>query len=152
METAKMSARQWLGRARGINREIDALLKAKQETRDQMLRITQNYRSDGAQSTKDPHKYDRLVELENLIDQKVDELLTVKQEITDAIDNLSDGRQRTVLLDYYVRCISLEQTAYEMHYSYANVKKLRARAIDRLSDQRCGCPESLSPIIHQDAL
>lgn len=127
-----MDARQWLGRARGINREIDALLKAKQETRDQLTRMTQNYQSDGAQSSKDPHKFDRLSELGNMVDQKINELLTVKTEITEAINSLDDGRQRTVLLDYYVRCISLEQTAVEMKYSYANVKKLRAKAITSL--------------------
>lgn len=132
MFEAGTNARQWLGRARGINREIDALIHAKQEARDQLLRITQNYESDGAQSTKDPHKYDRLAELEDMLDKKVGELILVKQEITAAINKLQDGRQRTVLVDYYVRCISLEQTAYEMSYSYANVKKIRARAIETI--------------------
>ena len=125
-----MNARQWLGRARGINREIEALLNAKKETRDQLLRITQNYTADGAQSTKDPHKYDRLIELESLIDQKVDELLVVKQEITDAIACVPDGRQRTVLLSYYVRCKSLEEIAVEISYSYAHVKRLRAIGVN----------------------
>ena len=113
-----MDARQWLGRARGINREIDALLKAKQEARDQLTRMTQNYQSDGAQSSKDPHKFDRLGELENMIDQKINELLQVKTEITEAITQLKDGRQRTVLLNYYVRCKTQEEIAVEMRYSY----------------------------------
>ena len=91
MEEKRITARQWLGRARGINREIEALTNAKQETRDQLLRITQNYSSDGAQSTKDPHKYDRLAELEDLIDQKVDELIRVKREITEEISKLQEG-------------------------------------------------------------
>lgn len=129
---AGSNVRQWLGRARGITREIDALVHAKREARDQLLRITQNYESDGAQSSKDPHKYDKLAEYENQIDQKAIELLNVRQEITEVIGMLPDWRQRTVLLDYYVRCISLEQTAYEMHYSYANVKKIRAKAISAI--------------------
>ena len=123
------ATRYWLGRARGINREIETLLNTKQEARDQLLRITQNYSKDGAQSTKNPHKYDRLVELDNLIDQKVDELLTVKAEITAAINSLEDGRQRCVLLSYYVRCKTLEETAVEMHYSYRAVKKYHRAGI-----------------------
>ena len=111
-------ARKWLGRARGINREIETLLNTKKEARDQLLRITQNYSKDGAQSTKDPHKYDRLAELDSLIDQKVDELLEVKAEITKAINTVQDGRQRCVLLSYYVRCMTLEEIAAENHYSY----------------------------------
>lgn len=128
-----MDTRQWLGRARNIDREINALLRTKQETRDRLLQMTQGYGSDGSHvPSKDPHKYDRLVELEQLIDQKIDELVDTKREILTAIQMLEDGRQMTVLLDYYVRCISLEQTAVEMNYSYANVKKLRARAVQAL--------------------
>lgn len=124
-----MDARQWLGRARSIEKEVDALTKTKDETRDRLTKITQTYSRDGAQSSKDPHKYDKLVELEDLLDRKMTELIETKQEITETIGLLQDGRQRTVLLDYYVRCKSLEETAVHMGYSYANIKKIRARAI-----------------------
>ena len=66
------------------------------------MSITQNYESDGAQSTKDPHKYDRLVEIESLIDGKVEELVMVKAEILAAILKLNDSRERTVLKCRYV--------------------------------------------------
>lgn len=127
-----MDARKWLGRARMINREINTLLLTIEESRAQIERITQNYNADGAQSTKDPHKFDRLVELENDIDQKIDELVGIKEEITAAIGRLHDGRHRTVLMDYYVRCMTLEQTAVEMNYSYAHVKRLRAIGISQI--------------------
>ena len=123
------NARQWLGRARSIDREIKTLEKTVQETRDQVLSITQNYSSDGAQSTKNPHKFDRLVELEQLVEQMKEELCKTKTEILETINTVPDGRQRTVLMDYYIRGMTLEQTAVEMHYSYANVKKIRAKAI-----------------------
>lgn len=132
MADEKRSVRQWLGRARGINREIEALLNTKKETRDQLLRITQNYSADGAQSTKDPHKYDRLAELESLIDQKVDELLVMKAEITNAISSVQDGRQRTVLLSYYVRCKTQEEIAVEEKYSYRTVKRLLREGISEI--------------------
>lgn len=130
-----IDARSWLGRARSIEKEIDALSQSKQETRDRLTRITQNYNSDGAQVSKDPHKYDKLVELEDLLDRKTDELIGVKQEITEAIGVLTDGRQRTVLLDYYIRGMSLEETAVHMGYSYANIKKIRAKAITSIAEK-----------------
>ena len=77
-----MNAKQWLSRARFIDREIALLQRTKEETRDNLTKITQSYESDGAQMTKDPHKFDRLVEIENMIDQKVDELIDTKKEIT----------------------------------------------------------------------
>lgn len=143
MEYEKVNAKQWLGRARGINREIDALLNAKAEARDQLLRITQNYSSDGAQSTKDPHKFDRLAELENLIDQKVDELFSVKQEVTEAINKLQDGRQRTVLLSYYVRCKTQEEIAVEIHYSYRNVKRWLRSGVAEIEKLALFVPKNL---------
>lgn len=130
------NARQWLGRARSIDREIKTLEKTVQETRDQVLSITQNYSSDGAQSTKNPHKFDRLVELEQLVEQMKEELCKTKTEILETINTVPDGRQRTVLMDYYIRGMTLEQTAVEMHYSYANVKKIRAKAIRHLEHEK----------------
>lgn len=122
-------ARKWLGRARSINREIESLLDEVTEARAQLLRITQNYNSDGAQSTKDPHgKYERLLDYELRINQKVDELVCVKEEIMDAISNLRDGRHRCVLWDYYIRGKSLEEIAVKMHYSYRQIKRFHRQA------------------------
>lgn len=117
------TARAWLGKARGINREIEALMKSIQETREQLTKITQNYSSDGAQATKDPHKYDKLVVLEGTLTEKVNELLEAKKEIADRIEQLEDSRQRTVLFSYYVRGKTLEEIAVENHYSYRSTKR-----------------------------
>lgn len=127
-------AKKWLGRARSIEREISALRKSKQEAWEQLTRITQNYEADGTQSTKDPHKLDKIGELSNLIDQKVQDLMRTKAEILMAIGELEDGRHRTVLLDYYIRGMTLERIAVDMNYSYANVKKIRAKAIREFED------------------
>ena len=58
-----MTAKQYMNRVRRIDREIEALLHLSETTRESLESITQNYEADGAQSTKNPHKYDRLVEL-----------------------------------------------------------------------------------------
>ena len=76
-----MTAKQYLNRVRRIDKEIAALLRLVQSTRASLETITQNYNSDGAQSTKNPHKFDRLVELESLVDAKIDEQIAMKSEI-----------------------------------------------------------------------
>lgn len=123
------NVRQWLGRARGIDREIEALLRDIQETRDRLTKITQSYSSDGAQSTKDPHKFDKLVGLESQVNRRIDDLLEAKKEIAEAIQSSTTPPQRTVLYSYYVRCKTMEQIAVETRYSYAHVKRLRAKGI-----------------------
>jgi DNA-directed RNA polymerase specialized sigma24 family protein len=133
MLTDEQAARKWLGRARMIDREIAALTDAKRETREQLTRITQNYSADGAQTSKDPHKYDKLAELESLIDSKVSELCEIKAEITAAIIQIPDGRRRCVLLSYYVRCMTLEQIAVEMSYNYRHIKRLLREGITEIA-------------------
>lgn len=127
-------ARQFLRRAKKIDSEIDVLLMAKQETLDRVLSITQKYDADGAQSSKDPHKYDRLVELESMIDQKTDELLEVKKEIMVTIMQLPERRLRCVMLDTYIRMMTFEQIAVEQHYSYRQVKRIHSKGLVLVDD------------------
>ena len=124
-----MTAKQWLGRARYIDREIALLQKTKAETRDSLTKITQFYESDGAQVSKDPHKFDRLAELENMIDDKVDELTRTKAEIMQVIFRLEDRRQKMVLISYYIRMKTFEQIAVEMNYSFRQITNIRRRGI-----------------------
>ena len=124
-----MTAKKWLGRARFIDREIELLLRTKAETYQRVLSITQNYDADGVQTTKDPHKFDRLAEIEDLIDQKVDELTEVKKEIITTILRLEDRKQKMVLLSYYVRMKTFEQIAVEMNYSFRQITNIRRHGI-----------------------
>ena len=129
MSDEKMTPRQWLGRARGINRELDMLEKALQDARDAATRITQNYESDGAQSSKDPHKLDRLAEYADMIREKQQELCAMKTEITDAIYHLHDSRHRTLLFEYYINCLSWEAVAAKTHYSWRTTMYMRKKAL-----------------------
>lgn len=80
-----------------IDKEISAMLRLVQSTRESLESITQNYNSDGAQVTKDPHKFDRLIELEALVDSKVDEQIELKAEILRTIMQL-DNRPENLLV------------------------------------------------------
>lgn len=128
-EDKKVNAWKWLDRARTIDREIEALLAAKDEARDQLTKITQSYESDGSQSSKDPHKFDRLAELESFIDEKVDQLEKTKVEILTEINKLESGKQRTVLIDYYVRCMTFEEIAVATGRSFRNVAYTKKRGV-----------------------
>ena len=124
-----MNAKQWLGRARHIKREIDLLRKTKEKAFDDVTKITQSYESDGAQTSKDPHKFDRLAELESMIDQKVVELLETKKEILSVIFDVEDRNQKLVLISYYIRMKTLEKIAVEMNYSFRQIINIRRHGI-----------------------
>lgn len=114
---------------RRIDKEISALLRLVQSTRESLESITQNYNSDGAQVTKDPHKFDRLIELEALVDSKVDEQIELKAEILRTIMKLDDRRQRLVLMEYYIEMKTWEQVAVDLNYSYMHITRLHGYAL-----------------------
>ena len=127
-----MTAKQYLNRVRRIDKEIEALLRLVQRTRESLETVTQNYDSDGAQSTKNPHKYDRLVELESLVDAKIDEQISLKAEILNTIMQLEDRRQRLVLMEYYVEMKTWEQVAVDMNYSYMHITRIHGYALKEI--------------------
>lgn len=134
-----MTAKQYLNRARRIDKEIDALLRLVQTTRESLESVTQNYDSDGATGTKNPHKFDRLVELESLVDSKVDELIALKTDILDTISKLKDNRQRILLTKYYLQMLTWEQVAVDMDYSFQHTMRMHGyalREIDRIINMR----------------
>ena len=114
---------------RRIDKEISALLRLVQTTRESLESITQNYNSDGAQVTKDPHKFDRLIELEALVDSKVDEQIELKAEILRTIMQLDDRRQRLVLMEYYIEMKTWEQVAVDLNYAFRHVIRLHGMAL-----------------------
>ena len=124
-----MTAKQYLNRVRRIDKEISALLRMVQETRQSLLTVTQNYETDGAQTTKNPHKYDRLVELESLVDEKIDEQIAIKSEILSTIMQLEDRRQRLVLMEYYIEMKTWEKVAVDLNYSYMHVTRIHGYAL-----------------------
>ena len=118
-----------MNRVRRIDKEIEALLRLVQRTRESLETVTKNYEADGAQSTKNPHKYDRLVELESLVDEKIDQQIALKAEILNTIMQLEDRRQRLVLMEYYVEMKTWEQVAVDMNYSYMHITRIHGYAL-----------------------
>ena len=127
-----MTAKQYLNRVRRIDKEISALLRLVQKTRESLTTVTQNYDSDGAQNTKNPHKFDRLIELESLVDQKIDDQIAMKAEILDTIMKLDDRRKRLVLMEYYIEMKTWEQVAVDLNYSYMHVTRIHGYALKEI--------------------
>jgi len=124
-----MTAKQYMNRVRRVDQEIQMLERMIQKTRDSVESITQKYDGDGAQATKNPHKFDRLVELEGLVDQKIQEQLTLKAETLLTIGKLKDRRQRMVLTEYYLEMRTFEEISVDMHYSWKQVHRIHGYAL-----------------------
>ena len=124
-----MNAKQYLLRARKIDEEIDGLLLTIEKTRDRLTKATQGFDGDGAQSSKDPHKFDGLVELEDLCNRRIDELVAVKTETLRVISLIDDSRIREILKYYYVDGLTWERVCVAVHYSWKQTHRLHRRGL-----------------------
>lgn len=127
-----MTAKQWLSRARRVDLEITTLIRTYEETRDRLTNVTQRLTGETVQSTKDPHKFDRLAELGGAVDERIDELVALKTETVAAINKLPDEGQRAVLLRRYVAGETFEQIAVELNYSWRQVCRIHGYGLTEM--------------------
>ena len=127
-----MTAKAWLKRGWQLDREINSLLRTKEETRAWLMSVTASYTGEPVNGTRDPHRYDRLAELDERIDRRIDQLVAVKQEIMDAIAQVEDSRYRTLLTERYMEFRTWEQIAVDMNYSYMHTCRLHGEALREL--------------------
>ena len=73
---------------------------------------------------------DRITEVEDKINQKIDEWISVRDNIVAVIDTVDDSRLRSLLLSKYIRGKTYDQIADEMHYSWRHVMRLHNQALE----------------------
>ena len=127
-----MTAKQWLNRARYTDREISRLIAARNATLDRVLSITPSYAGDVGQGSKDPHKLDKLAELDDAINSLIDTLVDVKREIIVGISRLEDRRLREVLYGRYIEAKTFEQISCDISYSYKQTCRLHGEALKEM--------------------
>lgn len=123
-----MTPKQWLNRGTGIDREIAALQRTRDGLKSRLTSAVGTFRV-GHTESPDPHKFDRLAELNDEIDRKIDQMAEIKAEITRAIYKLDDRRYREILLLRYVNGEDWETIAAELHYSRRHITKLHGYAL-----------------------
>lgn len=129
-----MTAKEFLRRARGIDRRVDEAmervdrLRAKLEA-GRMSRITGMPRGGGEDWTATA---DRLIELEQRVNARIRELVRVKQAAMEAIDRVGEARLREVLELYYLDGYSWDQVAERMAMDKRWVFRLHGKALQRI--------------------
>lgn len=131
--TGNKGAKEWLNRVWKINEEIRALQDLRDETWAQVTSITAVGDGVVVQGYKNPHKYDRLVELDDKINRHIDKLIGTKQEVMTAIMQVKDRRYRTILLDRYLRNNTWEQIAVDAGYNIRHIWRLHGEALQAVA-------------------
>lgn len=124
-----MTAKEWLNRGFRLDAEIDQLEEAKHRMLDTITNTTPNYGGEVVCGTKNPHKYDAYVEYCDMVDRRIDQLVSIKEEIHDLIAMIPDNTQRLVLTSRYINFYTWEQIAVNMNYSRQGVLKIHSSAL-----------------------
>ena len=124
-----MTAKEYLRRAYKLNEEIDQLEAAKRTMFNRITSITPKYNSDTVSGTKDPHKYDAYAQFAAEIDNRVDELVSIKSDILNTINKVEDAKLRTLLIARYINFMTFESIAVMMNYDWRWIMQLHSRAL-----------------------
>lgn len=125
----RMTTKQWLSRALRIDGEIYSLMETRDREKQKLTSITAKLTGDPVQTTHDPHKFDRLVELNAAIDKLIDNQIAIKTEIITAIGLLNKPIYRRILLLKYVDGMTLPAIAEAVHISQRHTERLHGRAL-----------------------
>ena len=129
-----MTAKEFLRRARGIDRRVDEAvervdrLRAKLEA-GRMSRITGMPRGGSEDWTATA---DKVIELEKRVNARIRDLCALKHAAMDAIDQVDEARLREVLELYYIDGFSWDQVAERMGLDKRWVFRLHGKALQKI--------------------
>lgn len=129
-----MTAKEYLRRAYKLNEEIDQLETAKHEMFSRITSITPDYNGDTVSGTKDPHKYDAYAQFAAEIDNRVDELVSIKSDILNTIKKVEDAKLRTLLIARYINFMTFEGIAVMMNYDWRHIMRLHSAALNAVDE------------------
>ncbi len=101
-----MTTKEWLNRGRVLAVEIEKMLKA------------------GPGGDVDAARAE--------IDQKVNEWIVLKMDLVNAINKLSDRRERVLLINHYCNRMSWRRAAADLNLSYRHVCRIRKSALKNM--------------------
>lgn len=123
---------KYLSRYITLNRRIDRLLEEKAKWWSLCLKTTPSLsQAPGGGESGSPveRPMDKVLEIEEKIDQEIDELLEVRRDIKTVLGQLEDDTLRLLMEYRYLDGLTFEEIAVKMHYSWRWVIKLHGKAL-----------------------
>ena len=129
-----MTAKEFLRRARSVDRRVDEAQERVQRLRarlesGRMSSVTGMPRGGGSDWTETA---DKLIELEQVVNQRTRELVRWKLAAIDAIRGVEEPREAEVLELYYIDALTWEQVAQRMALDLRWVYRLHGRALTKV--------------------
>lgn len=127
-----MTAKEWLGRAWEIDKEIRALKREALVAKDLALSITARLDGEKVQTSKENYAENAMVrylDYSDRIARRTEELFAVKIEAYEMILQVDSRELRTLLSLRYLSYLTWEQIAEEMEVDVRHVYRLHKAAL-----------------------
>lgn len=135
-----MTPKQYLMQAFKLDDEINRLIDERGAIYSTLLG-SQELKHDkvkGSPKNAVEDTYVRLAEYSKKIDEKIDQLVNLKLEISELIDKVPEQNLKTLLTKRYVELKRFEEIAVEMNYDIRWVYRLHGRALQVIDEENPG--------------
>ena len=126
---------KYLNRYKYLNKEIDRKIESLENWKNKILNVTSTL-SDMPKSNKRSDVISDgiaiISEIEDTINKKIDNLINLKKEIENKIDQVDDPKLRELLKCRYLDCKSWEEIAYKNNITWRHVYRLHEKALDEI--------------------
>ncbi len=140
-----MNARTYLSRAYCIERQIQSKQEQIAALNSLACRVTAPVGTEVVKGTRNTtamqDAVERILEAEEELNRKIDELISMKMEIAGTIERVEDVTLQLLLEKRYLSFLPWEQIAMDLHYSgrWLQVKHNEAlEAVQRILDNQTG--------------
>ncbi|MBR0485900.1 MAG: DUF1492 domain-containing protein [Oscillospiraceae bacterium] len=124
----------WLKRAFYAEKAAKAYLEKYEHEKYLAQRLSRTF-SESAGSPSGNSTEDALIRLavtERQAQDKLKELVRIREEITTVIQQIDDNDLQAVLVWHYLNYFTFEQTAEKMHYGIATVHRKHSQALSKI--------------------
>ena len=138
-----MNARTYLSRAFCLEMQVQSKLEQIEALKSLACRVTAGLGKEVVNKTRDVTVMQdtvvRILEAEEELNKRIDDLVAMKLEIADTIDRVEDVTLRLLLEKRYLAFLSWGQIAMDLHYSGRWLLKKHINALEevqRILDER----------------
>ena len=128
-----MTAKEYLSQAYKIDNDINSKLEQVASLRDLATKATTTMSDMPGSPNRNIHKMEnaiiKIVDLEDEINSDINELISLKADITHMIKRVTNRQERTILEKRYLCFDTWEQISVDMGYSIQHTFRLHDKAL-----------------------
>lgn len=129
----------YLNQAFFLDKQVNSLIKVKEETINLAQRCTANYNNDGGSNPSKTNTqemlYIKIADQSKQIDEQIDKLVDIRNEIEQLINTVSDPDGRSILRMRYLAYMSMSDIADIMGCARVTVYRKYNKSIEELAER-----------------